>query len=198
MKERSMIILTLVAVVIMVLGAYALYQVRYGQISGEGNELARVNFTNQTVYLFGYSKNSETFEERLHLSTSNVILITKVDDLSKLTGKFILFIDGECFKNSHDYSINATANGVRSLIFNGIPTVLFNRSSDFFAFSVGDRVDFGSIDQSHISIVNGVKFYPNNNSSVAWSYGSKDVYFDQTITASYNWAEQHLSDQPPS
>lgn len=160
-----------------------------------------IKFTNQTVYVFGYSQNTELIIDRLHLSTANVTLVTSTSELSNLTGRFVLFIDGMAFLNSYNNSMVETAKAVEPIILNGTPTILLNRSMDFFSFAA-PGINFGysesSVDgRTIIPLINGVKLVPGSTTASTWPLNWYNDQFDQSITAAYNWGVRNLDAPSP-
>jgi hypothetical protein len=204
MQKKSIIVATMIVVAVIVLASVLLLPrlVQSDKSNVPPVEDSNVVFTNQTVYVFGYSPNTELIMNRLHLSTSNVTLVTNTSVLSNLTGRFVLLIDGECFFNTYNYSIAETAKAVQPLILNGTPVVLLNRSVDFFYFAAPD-IHFGYSQSSSdgytiIPLINGIKLVPGSTSASTWSLGgSINNQFGQSITAAYNWGVRNLDAPSP-
>jgi hypothetical protein len=202
MKKASLMIMTMAVTIMIVISIIGLLICTQQNAANEsilpGSE---IQFTDKQVYLFGYSQNTGFIVDRLHLSTSNVTLVTSVSELSNLTGRYVLFIDGAAFLNSYNYSMIDTAKAVQPNILNGIPTILLNRSMDFFSFAVPD-ITFGysqsNVDgRTIIPLTNGVKVVPGETSAAEWSLNGRDDQFGQLITAAYNWGVRNLDEPSP-
>jgi hypothetical protein len=202
MNHSTFVVAVVVVAAIVITSAFALSAFAKNNNSSmltlPGSE---IQFTNQTVYLFGYSQNTEFIIDRLHLSTSNVTLVTSTNELSNLTGRFVLFIDCMTFLNSYNNSMVETAKAVEPIILNGAPTILLNRSMDFFSFAA-PGVDFSygesSVDgRTIIPLINGVKLVPGSTSASTWGLNWYNDKFDQSITAAYNWGVRNLDAPSP-
>jgi hypothetical protein len=158
-----------------------------------------VTFTNQTVYILGASENTDKIVDRLQMSTSKVRVIEDPAELSLLTGKFILLIDGDCFGDQVHYSVNDMALAVRPLIQQGVPVGLMNRSVDFFYFAIGnlpiaipeDSVYYDGVITS--SMFYELAFNPLTNCTSTYCIaGNGNIIFEDKVTALYNWGTEHL------
>jgi hypothetical protein len=209
MQKRSIAVATVVVVAVIVIGSLLALPRLVQSNNPPREDIFQINFTDQSVYIFGHSQNTMQIEDRLLLSTSNVTLITNVSEMANLTGRFILFVDGDCFDYPYNCSIGAAADAVRQLVLNGTPVVVLDRDVQFLALAMdGTNVSVTDISfttggtnvgpMNTNSMINGVRYYPDIGATSCWSIdGRRSSQFDESITSSYNWADEHISNTIP-